>query len=189
MKSTTLNAGTSTTRPHDSHSNSGISRWIVAFALLSGLFIFPGCASIVSGTKQNVKITSNPDAANVKVEQLSGTNNFVAWQGKTPASVKLSRNESYIVTVSSDGFKSEQIPVSGSGMNGWIWGNIFVGGLFGVIIDSVDGAAKALEPNAIDVKLVSSQAGKDEHAEIVTAPPDDKKKSRAASPKQTSLTN
>jgi len=163
------------------------SRWMVAFALLGGLLVFPGCASIVSGTNQHVKITSNPDAANVKVEQLSGANNIVQWEGKTPASIKLSRNGSYLVTLSSDGYRTEQIPVSSAGMNGWVWGNIVFGGIIGIVIDSADGAAKNLEPNAIDVRMVSLQSAQSGQNAVISTPGSDDtaaKSHAAGSPKQ-----
>jgi hypothetical protein len=128
---------------------------IAALVLACGMFMVSGCASIISGTHQDVTITSQPVAANVTVEQLLTTNNVVAWQGQTPANVKLSRNGSYLVTVSMPGYKNAEFPVSNSGMNGWIFGNILIGGLVGIIVDSASGAAKSLEPGTINVNLVS----------------------------------
>ncbi|HXT13625.1 MAG TPA: hypothetical protein VN873_18890 [Candidatus Angelobacter sp.] len=184
MKSIEHNAPISLTQPGRKS-----SPWMFAFALLSGLLVFPGCASIVTGTKQNVKITSSPTAADVKVERLSYATNFVEWQGKTPAAVKLSRNGSYLVTISSDGYRTEQIPVSEGGMNGWVWGNIAFGGLIGILIDSSDGAAKNLDPGVINVNLVSKTSQGDQptsgNATADTAAPESAPKPRSAvSPKQ-----
>ena len=127
-------------------------------ALLCITVALSGCASIVSGTKQNVKITSMPDAADVKIERLLVNTNLVEWEGKTPAVVKLSRKESFLITVSLPGYQKAEIPVSAGSMNGWVWGNIFTGGFMGVLIDSFDGAAENLKPDKIDVKLVAIRA-------------------------------
>ena len=123
--------------------------------VVCGMLGVCGCASIVSGTKQTIKITSSPDAANVKVERLFATTNSVEWEGKTPATVKLWRKGSFLVTVWLPGYQKAEIPISAGGMNGWVWGNIGFGGIIGIIIDSSNGAAEELKPEEIDVKLVA----------------------------------
>jgi hypothetical protein len=134
---------------------------IKCFAVLvlaCGMFMVSGCASVVSGMHQNVQITSQPDAASVKVEQLHMTNNIVIWEGKTPAEVKLSRRGSYLVTVSQPGYQNAQISVADNGLNGWVFGNILIGGLIGVTIDLISGAVNHLEPGTIHVNWADTNS-------------------------------
>lgn len=152
-----------------------------AFIALS--VIISGCASIVSGTNQTIKINSVPDAANVKIEKLTINDNYTAFEGKTPATAKLPRKGSYLVTVSLDGYEKAKIPLD-SGMNGWIWGNLVFGGIVGVMVDSTDGAANKLSPDEINVKLVRikttqrDEAGQP-YAVIYKAAPDGKTVAKA----------
>ena len=67
--------------------------------LMLATLLLSGCATIVSGSKQKIKITSDPSVADVKIERLVMTTNLVEWEGKTPANVQLSRKGSFLVTV------------------------------------------------------------------------------------------
>ena len=156
----------------------------LTLVLACGTLMFTGCASIVSGTKQKIKITSVPNAANVKVERLMETTNTIEWEGKTPASVKLWRKGSYLVTISLSGYQKAEIPISDGGMNGWVWGNIAIGGLIGTLIDYMSGAAIHLKPDEVNVNLVvspTSQTGQPAgvYAVVYAAAPDGKTRVRA----------
>lgn len=140
----------------------------IAMLMLVTLLV-SGCATIVSGSKQNVKITSDPSVADVKIEQLLLTTNVVEWEGKTPANIKLLRKGSFLVTVSFPGYQKAEIPISSAGMNGWVWGNLAFGGLIGILIDMSTGAAAALQPGEINVKLVAVKTSQIDHPEKVFA--------------------
>jgi len=155
------------------------ARWIATLALTCGALALAGCASIISGTRQNIEVTSVPAAADVKVERLMPTMNSVEFEGKTPTQVKLYRKGSYLVTVSLNGYQKAEIPVSGGGMNGWVWGNLVFGGIIGILIDASNGAATNLKPNEINVTLVAcqtSQTGQSAgvYAVVYTGAPDGK---------------
>lgn len=124
-----------------------------AVALLAVLGL-TSCATIVSGPTQKIKITSSPAQANVTVKKLTVDQESVFWEGTTPAEVKFNRKESYLVKISSKGYKSVEVPVEYKSMNGWIWGNLFIGGLVGIIVDGVSGAGTNLGPDPINVELV-----------------------------------
>jgi hypothetical protein len=130
-------------------SNSVWHKGFIVFALT-----LAGCASIISGTSQDVKISSSPAAANIKVERSSKTGMETVWQGQTPANVSLKRKYAYLLSVSLDGYQPIEMPLESS-TNGWVWGNLLFGGLIGLVIDYSNGAAKKLEPDQIDVQLVS----------------------------------
>jgi len=123
----------------------------MALCTLLGL---TSCATIVSGPTQKIKITSTPVEANVTVKKLTVDQESVFWEGKTPAEVKFNRKESYLVKISNKGYKSVEVPVEYKSMNGWIWGNLFIGGLVGIIVDGVSGAGITLGPDPISVDLV-----------------------------------
>jgi hypothetical protein len=123
---------------------------VIIVALLTSLIL--GCASIISGTKQDVLITSSPDQATLNIKNMNG---MMVFQGKTPATVNLERNNSYIVTVSLPGYKDSQVSINRD-FNFVFLGNLICGGLLGMIIDAVDGAMYQLEPNILSVTLVTA---------------------------------
>jgi len=112
---------------------------------------FTGCASIVSGTRQEVRVNSSPSGGNIKVDG--------ALAGTTPAVLELSSKESHKLTIELQGYKPYDI-ILVQKTNGWIFGNIFFGGLIGIAVDISDGAAYALSPNKIDAQLVPGKGAK-----------------------------
>ena len=58
-----------------------IPNWIERFAPVMCLIVLAGCATIISGRKQDVSISSEPTAANVSVDAFN--------YGKTPVMIYL----------------------------------------------------------------------------------------------------
>ena len=121
------------------------------------LSLFAGCASIVSKSDWPVNITSQPRGASVVVKNSQGVEVF---SGVTPTTVTLSskkayfKGESYTLMFNKDGYGTTTYELQPS-MNGWYLGNLFFGGLIGMlIVDPVTGAMYKLDEN-VDVKLVS----------------------------------
>lgn len=119
-----------------------------------------GCASIVKGGAQEIHINSNvPDA---QFEIRNNLTNAVQLKGVTPATISLQRGagyfkkSSYTVTISKDGYETQQIPVTGS-VNGWYaGGNLLIGGLIGyLIVDPATGAMWELNPPLVHPTLVA----------------------------------
>lgn len=130
---------------------------LIIVTLLASLIL--GCASIISGTRQDVMITSSPDLATLNIKNMNGV---IVYQGQTPATVNLERNNSYIVTVSLPGYKDSQVSIN-RGFNFVFLGNLICGGVLGMIIDAVDGAIYNLEPSILSVTLVTASIkGKDD---------------------------
>ena len=78
-----------------------------------------GCASIMTGTSQNYEISSTPEGAYVKIEHGPDLRkNIFVWEGTAPAIVKLRREYEYKVTISLDGYKTEEV-LLGHSTNGW----------------------------------------------------------------------
>jgi len=118
--------------------------------------LLTSCASIVSGTHQEIRVNSTPSGAVVKVDN--------AISGQTPTILTLSAKESHQVRIELAGYKPYEVALTQK-TNGWIFGNIFFGGLIGIVVDMNTGAAYALTPNKIDAQLISAKCtGRVSHA-------------------------
>jgi len=121
---------------------------IVAFAVT-------GCASIVSDSKYPVAVTSSPSGATYEIVNESGVS---VRSGVTPDEVTLRAGagyfdgEKYTITYRKDGYTSSTQTLD-SGIDGWYWGNIVIGGLIGMlIVDPATGAMYTL-PEKINSTL------------------------------------
>lgn len=125
-----------------------------ALSIFLLLLFITGCATIFNGTSEEVSIQSNPEKAKIVVKNHLGVEIF---NGKTPAVVKLPSKREYIISISLEGYNEATVPVTQS-FNGLFLGNIFCGGIIGMIIDYANGAMWDLEPEAINISLVSAVA-------------------------------
>jgi hypothetical protein len=110
-----------------------------------------GCASIFSEDIYPVHVTSSPAGASIEIRDEDDN---VVYNGTTPAVVKLSSSagyfdgEQYTVKFTKPGY-SDEVFVVDSGIEGWYWGNLLVGGLLGMlIIDPATGAMYDLPTKA-----------------------------------------
>ncbi len=110
--------------------------------------LFTSCASIVSGSTQSVRINSQPPGASVQIDG--------APSGATPTTATLSRKTSHRVTISLKGYRPYELTLEQS-FNGWVLGNILIGGIIGIVVDNSTGAAYVLTPGQVDAAL---QAGR-----------------------------
>ena len=124
-------------------------RSAVALCLVAALTT--GCASIIHGTKQDVRVLSSPSGAVVRVN----LNNMATT---TPGVVTLDRKETgYVLTFEKEGYKPVEVSIRRT-VDGWLFGNILFGGLIGIIIDFVSGSAYRLTPDEVQVALASRNA-------------------------------
>jgi len=107
-----------------------------------------GCASIVSKSQYPVNITSAPMGATIIVEDKSGNQ---ILKSRTPAMVTLSAGSGYFsaaqytITFIKEGYNTQRKTLS-PGIDGWYIGNIFIGGLIGLlIVDPITGAMYKLD--------------------------------------------
>jgi RNase P/RNase MRP subunit p29 len=103
-----------------------------------------GCASIISGTTQEMTFQSNPEDV---VVTISGK-----VVGKTPTTVQLDKKSGQSVVFSKDGYKPITMQLE-SGMDPWFWGNIVLGGVIGSTTDGISGAVHKYSPNQYFVTL------------------------------------
>jgi|SRR5690606_6759571 len=125
------------------------------------------CATIMSGAKQNVKISSSPSQATVIVDSLE--------IGKTPLKTKLKRKQNHIVRLELEGYQPYEIELKRK-FNAWIIGNAMIGGAVGVIVDLATGSFYYLSPKELNVELENGTVfSKDNDSDIyigVTLNPD-----------------
>jgi hypothetical protein len=114
--------------------------WLIVAAALASV---AGCASIISGRRSDVTFDTYPPGAHVDIRDKSGrpVSSFDA-----PGAVTLKRQgrffmpAHYTATITAPGYQTAQVPI-GSTLNPWLLGNIVIGGVPGIVIDSATGAA------------------------------------------------
>jgi hypothetical protein len=122
------------------------ARFLPVLVILLGA---TGCASIISGTTQEVSFHSNPEGATVTVDGKT--------LGSTPLAFPLKKSKYREVVFQKDGYKTLTLPME-SRLNGWFWGNILFGGLVGSTTDGISGAANEYSPGQFMVSLEPSNA-------------------------------
>lgn len=114
---------------------------LLSFTLIS-------CATVIRGTTDDLRIESSPSGA---VARLSNGRVCV-----TPCVLKISRKESLNISFEKEGYEPASAKVtsgvSGAGGTG-VAGNVLLGGLIGIGVDSYSGAAKNLTPNPVIIYL------------------------------------
>lgn len=120
---------------------------VIAIALVFGLLA--GCASIMHGKMQSVSISSTPEGATVTVDNRN--------IGTTPVSAELTRKDEHVVRISLEGYTTATLTLQRK-TSGYVWGNIFFGGLIGLAVDAINGSMYKLEPEQIAQTLVRDQS-------------------------------
>lgn len=144
-----------------------MKKTILLFAVFSALIMFPSCATILSGTKANVTVTSpNASWANLTVDGQK-YNNMVF-----PAKIKVKR-----------GFKPSVIEAENPDLEGSVTvekkfnavslGNILIGGIPGFIVDAADGAVMKPEKSEYTIFMSPKKGGGDNSGSIVEQQPKD----------------
>jgi hypothetical protein len=116
----------------------------LAPVLLGSALLLTGCASIVNGSKQRVKITSQPAGADVRIDGGSS--------GITPTVADLSRKTSHRVELSLTGYQPYEMVLEPK-FNGLTLGNLVLGGIIGIAVDGSTGAGNTLKPEKVDAVL------------------------------------
>lgn len=116
-----------------------------SFALLLPLC---SCGLVMNGGPFPTPISSDPPGAVVTLEG--------AEVGKTPCTVAL-RRKHYKLELSLEGYH-KQIVDPGTKGNGWVAGNILLGGIPGIIIDMLGGGTYVIDSDPVYVKLSPNTA-------------------------------
>lgn len=121
--------------------------------LLAAALALPcvGCASVTRGTTENISISTTPSGATADISGLD-----IPTACVTPCVVQAKRNADITVTINKEGYEPQTIPLTkdipGSGAAGFA-GNLLLGGVVGMGVDAVTGAALDHKPNPVIVTL------------------------------------
>ena len=119
------------------------------FMLFIFLLFFTSCATLIHGSKQQVAIICDPKRAKVSVDGLE--------DGHTPYLARLSRSDKHFLMIELEGYKPYSIMLKRK-LDAWIFGNILLGGIVGIVIDAATGSMYKLSPNDVITQLNLSSA-------------------------------
>lgn len=111
------------------------------------MFTSSGCATIVHGTSTTIRINSIPQGA----AALVGGQTVI-----TPSTLTLKNNQTYNIVFKKDGYEDTYYTIDKQ-MSGWVWGNIALGGIIGLLIDNMTGGAYKLVPTDVNVTLTAKK--------------------------------
>src|SRR5215510_11835021 len=100
----------------------------------------------MAGGPDHVQVATNPPGAQVFVDDQ-----FV---GTTPGIITLDREHSQgRIRIQAPGYQPVVL-IRSKGINGWVWANLCIGGLIGIVIDLVTGDVKKFDDEPILVNMV-----------------------------------
>ena len=112
---------------------------------LTVLLLLSGCASIVTpGRFRPVEVKTQPPGAQVFLNDR--------YEGRSPLTLRVDRKRDHRVRFLLEGREPYEDTIE-SGLNGWVFGNILLGGPIGLIVDLINGSVSAPKPGAFDVDL------------------------------------
>ncbi len=114
---------------------------LLAAVLVTGLFYASGCASVVSKTDSTTYLETDPEKARC-VLHGQDFKRIV----NTPDSIQLpSAAAPLTVACEAEGYKNTTA-ILDTKTDGWIWGNILLGGVIGAVVDGARGAGFKYPP-------------------------------------------
>lgn len=109
---------------------------LCSLVVLSG----SGCATIISGSEQIIPVTSTPSGATVTAD---GDTTIT-----TPGEFTLERKKTHTLVAEYPRRGKQEVQLEKK-LNNWVWGNILIGGIIGLVIDVVSGAIDELHPKEV----------------------------------------
>ena len=142
--------------------------------LLALSLLLSGCATIMSGSTQEMSFQSSPDEAVVTmVSRVLGQGQDAVWHdemrilGKTPLTVQLDREDGRSVVFSKTGYAPVTMKLATT-TNGYFWGNIVCCGLVGSTTDSMSGAINEYSLSQFFVTLTPDSGSKIEDSTLTS---------------------
>jgi len=121
------------------------TRQVLCLWIAATLLMMPGCATLVSGDRQNIRFTSTPQGAQIAIDSVPS--------GVTPTMIPVGTENDHSYTLTLDGYEPA-FGVLTRDYNGYVLGNILLGGGIGLIVDLISGAAWELTPEFVHAQLV-----------------------------------
>jgi hypothetical protein len=122
-----------------------LQKLLLFFLCFYVVTLFSGCATVIHGTNQKIAVNTIPTGAIITVDNDSTTYS-------TPTTIKLKRKVDHDLVITKEGYESEQIHIYHI-FSMAIAGNLVLGGVTGIVTDSVDGAKSRLVPKSIELTL------------------------------------
>ena len=123
-----------------------MKKWVLAVLLVPAVLVMNGCATIMTGKYEDISVTSDPPGVTVRAD--NGT------QIVTPGHFNFTRNQEHTLVADYGGAETQQVHLKHQ-MQGWVWGNILLGGIIGLAIDSASGAGDELFPKKVHFDFTS----------------------------------
>ena len=121
--------------------NKGITNYLLVVLLCA--FSLISCGALFEGTTQTISVKS-----------------FQQEDGQTyvsPVLIELPRNQNYVVTISKEGYETQQVKINKTVSGGIVTRD--TGGVLPVVVDAVRDTWYNLSPKEINVNLKSKQSG------------------------------
>ena len=118
-------------------------QWICGGLGAGMVLSLAGCASVMSGRHADVTVKTNVPQAYVTVRDKHG---LEVGSAHAPANFALKRKDKFIfparytATIEAPGYQPVEVPIRQT-VNPWVLGNVAFGGLIGLAVDNVTGAA------------------------------------------------
>jgi hypothetical protein len=110
---------------------------MVRLAALTALLVLTGCASIITGTSQQISVATTPSGAKCIVSRQGQS---IAVVEATPGVATVQKDKhDILITCNKEGYQTGTEYVH-SGMEAGTFGNILLGGVIGWGVDSATGA-------------------------------------------------
>ena len=112
---------------------------ICVLLIITISFLFIGCATIFSGSKEEVSLSSEPKGASIFINGMN--------RGKAPIMLSLKKGREYNIEFKMDGYETKVWHISYSLGAGWVILDIFTLGI-GIIVDAITGAWNGLDDDS-----------------------------------------
>jgi hypothetical protein len=113
-----------------------------------------GCASMFGGTSQEIEITTSPPGANCAIERAG---KIVGRVNPTPGTVMIGKSRQDIRILCEKPEYDNAVIDKDSGVEPWVFANLFFGGLIGLGIDHATGAVNEYD-SPVHVPLAQTLA-------------------------------
>ena len=111
---------------------------------LAGLIMLSSCATIMNRDMVEVPVYTTPDRATLTVNGARYT---------SPAKVLVPRGQgNFLLYIEKEGYKPVNVVFQQS-RDGWLWGDLVLGGPVGLAVDFITGDAYDVEPSRVDINL------------------------------------
>lgn len=117
---------------------------------------------MVNGSHQTIPVSSTPSGADVRIDCGRRAPEVAAMKIVTPATVDLRRKtQPCLLTLTKEGYEEANV-IFARKVSGWVWGNLFFGGLIGWGIDGISGGMFTKVPETVHVEMKETGEGGNE---------------------------